>query len=58
MPTLSESIGTRAKQLAAEGAKLGVREVAKNVTAPLWAEVARLLLDLYHAIRVWLSLLF
>lgn len=55
IPTLSERMSIRAKLLAAEGAKLGAREVAKNVTAPLWEEVARRLLELYHAIKIWLS---
>jgi hypothetical protein len=30
----------------------------KNLTAPIWEEVARRIVDLYHAaIKVWLSLL-
>jgi len=36
-------------------AKIGAREVTKDLTAPLWEEVARRIVDLYHAIQVWLS---
>lgn len=57
LPTLSERVSTLSKTIASEGAKMGAREVAKHVTAPLWEEVARRLLDLYHAIKVWLSTL-
>jgi hypothetical protein len=38
-------------------AKIGAREVTKDLTAPLWEEVAHRIVDLYHAIQVWLSLL-
>jgi len=55
---LSKRIRTWQADLAAEAAKLGAREVAKDLTAPLWQEVARRIVDLYHAIQVWLSLLF
>jgi hypothetical protein len=55
---LSERIRTWQANLAAEAAKLGAREVVKDLTAPLWQEVARRIVDLCHAIQVWLSLLF
>lgn len=55
VPKFSERITVWSKTLATEGAKIGAREVAKNVTAPFWVEVARRLLDLYHAIKFWLS---
>jgi hypothetical protein len=35
-------------------AKIGAREVIKDLTAPLWADVAQKIVDLYHAIKVWL----
>jgi hypothetical protein len=38
-------------------AKIGAREVTKDLTAPLWADVAQKIVDLYHAIKVWISLL-
>jgi hypothetical protein len=41
--------------LAVEAAKLGAREVAKDLTAPLWAQVAQKIADLYHVIMAWLS---
>jgi hypothetical protein len=54
---LSQRITTWLTTLAAEGTKLGVREIAKDLTAPLWKEVARRIVDLYHAIEAWISLL-
>jgi hypothetical protein len=37
--------------------KLGAGEVAKDLTAPLWQDVAHRLADLSHAIEVLASLL-
>lgn len=36
---------------------VGGREVIKDLTAPLWDNVAHKIVDLCHAIEVWLSLL-
>jgi hypothetical protein len=55
---LSDRIRTWLASLAAEAAKLGAREVAKDLTASLWEDVARRIVDLFHAIQVWLSSLF
>jgi len=38
-------------------AGIGVREVTKDLTAPLWDDVAHKIVDLCHAIEVWVSLL-
>lgn len=37
-------------------AGVAVREVTKDLTAPLWEEVAHKIVELYHAIVAWLSL--
>jgi len=52
---LSERIKTWQANLATEAAKLGAREVVKDLTAPFWAEVAHRIVDLWHAFQVWLS---
>jgi hypothetical protein len=54
----SERIRTWLANLALEGAKVGAREVIKDLTARLWAEVADKLDMIYHAIKVWISSLF
>ena len=36
---------------------VGVHEVTKDLTAPLWNDVAHRIVDLCHAIEVWVSLL-
>jgi hypothetical protein len=54
---VSERIKNWSTRLGAEGAKLGAREVAKDLTAPLWVEVAQRIADLYHSIMAWLSAL-
>jgi hypothetical protein len=36
---------------------VGVHEVTKDLTAPLWDNVAHKIVDLCHAIEVWVSLL-
>jgi hypothetical protein len=36
-------------------ATIGVREVTKNLTAPLWADVAHRIHDAYQALEGWLS---
>jgi hypothetical protein len=36
---------------------VGAREVTKDLTAPLWDDVAHRIVDLCHAIEVWVSLL-
>jgi len=54
---LSERIKPWLKQAAIGLAMIGVHEVTKDLTAPLWEEVARRIVDLYDAIHVWLSLL-
>jgi len=36
---------------------IGAHEVTKDLTAPLWDEVAHRIVDLCHAIEVWVSLL-
>jgi hypothetical protein len=44
--------------LAAAGllvAGVGVREVTKDLTAPLWDDVTHRIVDLCHAIEVWVS---
>jgi hypothetical protein len=50
-----ERIRTWQANLAAEAAKLGAREVVKDLTAQLWQEVASRILDFYHAIIAWIS---
>lgn len=52
---LSERIRTWLARLAAEAAKLGAREILKDLTAPLWEEVARWIVNLYHYIIAWLA---
>jgi hypothetical protein len=52
---LSERIRTWLKVAAVAVGSVGAREVTKDLTAPLWEEVARRIVDLYHAIQVWLS---
>jgi hypothetical protein len=52
---LSERIRTWLTNLAREAATLGAREVAKDLTAGLWAEVADKLDMVYHAIKAWIS---
>jgi hypothetical protein len=54
---LSERIREWLTNAAVGVAKIGAREVTKDLTAPLWAEVAQKIVDLYHAIKVWISLL-
>jgi hypothetical protein len=54
---LSERIRTWFKVAAIAVGSVGAHEVTKDLTAPLWEEVARRIVDLYHAIQVWLSLL-
>jgi hypothetical protein len=54
---LSERIRTWLKQVGFGLAIIGVQQVTKDLTAPLWEEVAHRIVDLYHAIQVWLSLL-
>jgi hypothetical protein len=54
---LSERIITWLGVLAVGGAKLGAYEVAKDLTKPLLADVAQKIVDLYHAIEAWVSLL-
>jgi hypothetical protein len=36
---------------------LGVQQIYKDVTAPFWLEVADKIIDLYNAIKVFVSLL-
>jgi hypothetical protein len=43
--------------LAEEGAKLGAREVAKDLTKPLWADVAHKVADLCHSVIAWIHAL-
>jgi hypothetical protein len=43
--------------LAKEGAKLVAREVAKDLTKPLWADVAHKVADLCHSIIAWIQAL-
>jgi len=38
-------------------AVIGAREVTKDLTAPLWEDVAHKIVELYHAIQAWISLL-
>jgi hypothetical protein len=38
-------------------ASIGVHEVTKDLTKPLWEEAARRIVDLYHAIEAWISVL-
>jgi hypothetical protein len=52
---LSERIKTWLGTLAIEGAKIGAREVSKDLTAPLWAKVAQKLAEFCHALTDWLS---
>jgi len=52
---LSERIRTWLKQAGFGLAIIGMQQVTKDLTAPLWEEVARRIVDLYHAIQVWLS---
>ena len=52
---LSERIRTWLKVAAIAVGSVGAHEVTKDLTAPLWEEVARRIVDLYHAIQVWLS---
>jgi len=54
---LSERIRTWLMGAAIAVGSIGAHEVIKDLTAPLWEEVARKIVDLYHAIQVWLSLL-
>ena len=34
---------------------LGAKEVAKELTHPLWENVAQKILELYHAVEVWVA---
>jgi hypothetical protein len=52
---LSQQIRDGLTALGIETAKLGAREVAKKLTAPLWAEVAQRIVNLYHAVIDWVS---
>jgi hypothetical protein len=54
---LSERIRTWLTGAVIAVGSIGAHEVTKDLTAPLWEEVARRIVDLYHAIQVWLSLL-
>jgi hypothetical protein len=54
--SLSKRIITLLGVLALGGAKLGAGEVAKDLTAQLWADVAQKIEALYHAIKFWLGL--
>jgi hypothetical protein len=51
---LSQRITAWLTNLGAEAAKLGAREVAKDLTAPLWQNAADRIIDLCHAIKDWL----
>jgi hypothetical protein len=54
---LSNRIKTWLKQAGIGLAIIGLQQVTKDLTAPLWAEMAHRIVDLYDAIQVWLSLL-
>jgi len=54
---LSERIRERLINAAVGVALIGAHEVTKDLTAPLWADVAQKIVDLYHAIQAWISLL-
>jgi hypothetical protein len=53
----SERIKSWLKNAATAAALIGVHEVTKDLTAPLWEALANKMVDLYHAIEVWISLL-
>ena len=53
----SERIKTWLKAAGLMVAAIGVREVTKDLTAPLWEALANKMVDLYHAIEAWISLL-
>jgi hypothetical protein len=54
---VSEKIQGLLKDAAVAVAKIGAREVIRNLTAPLWADVAQKIVAYYHAIKLWLDLL-
>jgi hypothetical protein len=54
---LSERVRTWLKLAGVGLVMIGVHDVTKDLTAPLWEEVAHRIVDLYQAIQVWLSLL-
>jgi len=53
----SERIKTWLKAAVVSVIAIGAHEVIKDLTAPLWKDVAHKIVDLYHAIEAWVSLL-